>query len=66
MGFIGFNRRLTRDPFRRSAMSFEYMPVNDFYITILLIEIKQYLRDVSLQGITTYHDRITDCVMVKY
>lgn len=47
-------------------MSFEYMPVNDFYITILLIEIKQYLRDVSLQGITTYHDRITDWVMIKY
>lgn len=47
-------------------MSFEYMPVNDYYVTILLIEIKQYLRDVSVQGITAYHDRITDCVMTKF
>ncbi len=46
-------------------MSFEYLPMNDYYITILLMEIQQYLRDVTLQCQTAFHDRITDAVLTE-
>lgn len=46
-------------------MSFEYMPCNEFYITILLREIQQYLRDPSLQGLTANHDRIMDLLLIE-
>lgn len=46
-------------------MSFEYMPSNEYYLSILLKEIQQYLRDCTLQCQTAYHDRITDSVITE-
>lgn len=46
-------------------MSYEYLPTTDKFLTQLLREVAQLLRDASLVNEPVYHDRITDVVLTK-